>query len=512
MSAEFFCNFDSPVVQTDKGLLRGYYAKGVFKFKGIKYANANRYRSPRDVEPWDGVKDALAYGKVAPTIENKGTAYEKLGILVEYRWMPEDEDCQYLNVWTKSIDCGAKKPVMVWLHGGGFFCGNTTEFEAYEPENLCKDGDVVIVSINHRLNILGFLDLSEYGDEFCNSGNLGMEDIIAALKWVKKNIAAFGGDSNNITLFGHSGGGMKITTLMQIPEASPLFDKAIIQSGVNSTDFLRITPDKSKVVAKAVVNEIGGIDRLMTARFRDISDAFIKIEPDLRRRRLGEWGPVENGWYLGDPLYCETTEKFKTTPLIVGSLIAEPLMWEGAYYDGNASEDVIIGYLRERYGEHTYAMIELFKKTYPGKNLIVLRYLDTEFRHNILKYLDKRAAQADAPTYSYMLAFEFNLNGCTPAFHSAEHGLIFRSMDRMDFLQVDGVQKLSDEMSMAWVSFARTGDPNNSFLPERWLPYKVGDEHTFVFDKVSECRTNYDAELYKYMQSYCPIRILPFDK
>ena len=213
MATDFYSTFQGPIVQTDKGKLRGYYEKGVYKFKGIKYADAKRYCSPQEVQPWEGVKECLAYGKVAPTIEGKGTAYESMGILTEYRWMPEDEDCQFINVWTKSIGTGQKKPVMGWLHGGGYFCGSSIEFSAYEAENLCKDGDVVVVSLNHRLNILGFLDISDYGEEYYNSGNLGMEDIIAALKWVQKNIAAFDGDKDNVTIFGHSGGGMKCTTL-----------------------------------------------------------------------------------------------------------------------------------------------------------------------------------------------------------------------------------------------------------------------------------------------------------
>lgn len=510
MTTDFFCNFDSPVVETDKGKLRGYYSNEVYKFKGIKYADAERYRSPQEVQPWDGIKDALAYGKVAPTIEGKGTAYENLQILVEYRWMPEDENCQYLNVWTKQIGNNGKKPVMVWLHGGGFFCGNTSEFETYEPENLCKDGDVVVVSINHRLNILGFLDLSEYGEEFANSGNLGLEDIVAGLRWVNKNIAQFGGDPDNVTLFGHSGGGMKITALMQIPEAADLFNKGIIQSGISSNNAFRMTHDKSRIVAKAVVDQIGGIDKLLTARFRDLSDAFLTVYPALKEQHLGEWGPVENDWYIGDPVYNEKTEKFKTTPLIVGSLIAESLMWEGVYYDGNAPEEEKMKYLRERYGVHTDNMVKLFKEAYPGKNLIDLRYLDTEFRHAVLRYLNIRSEVATVPTYSYMLALEFPLNGCTPAYHSAEHGLVFRSIERMDFYKAEGAEKVSDEMSMAWVNFAKTGDPNCSVLPDKWLPYKIGDEHTFVFDKESECRGRYDTDMYDYMQANCPIHVLPF--
>ena len=130
MATDFYSDFHGPVVETDKGKVRGYFEKGIYKFRGIKYANAKRYCSPEEVEPWDGVKDCLAYGKGAPTIEGRGTAYETMGILVEDRWMPEDEDCQYINVWTQSIDGSQKKPVMVWLHGGGFFCGSSIEFNA----------------------------------------------------------------------------------------------------------------------------------------------------------------------------------------------------------------------------------------------------------------------------------------------------------------------------------------------------------------------------------------------
>ena len=311
MATDFYSDFHGPVVETDKGKVRGYFEKGVYKFRGIKYANAKRYCSPEEVEPWDGVKDCLAYGKVAPTIEGRGTAYETMGILVEYRWMPEDEDCQYINVWTQSIDGSQKKPVMVWLHGGGFFCGSSIDSMPMKRKTFVKTAGVVVVSLNHRLNILGFLDLSDYGEQYHNSGNLGMEDIVAALRWVQKNIASFGGDPDNVTIFGHSGGGMKCTALMQIPAAAGLFHKAVIQSGVNSNDVFRVTPEKSRKVGRAIVEEIGGLDKLLTARFRDISDAYLKVYPELWKERLGEWAPVENDWYLGDPCYVEPTEKIQ---------------------------------------------------------------------------------------------------------------------------------------------------------------------------------------------------------
>lgn len=513
MATDFFSTFNSPIVQTEKGKLRGFYEKGVYKFRGIKYANAERYCSPVEVEPWEGVKNCLAYGKVAPTIEGKGTAYEDMEILTEYRWMPEDEHCQFINVWTKCIDGSEKKPVMVWLHGGGFFCGSSIEFNAYEAENLCKDGDVVVVSLNHRLNILGFLDISDYGEQYHNSGNLGLEDIVAALRWVQKNIAAFGGDADNVTIFGHSGGGMKVTALMQIPEAANLFHKAIVQSGVASNEVFRMTPERSRIVGRAVVEAIGGIDKLLTARFRDISDAFLQVYPELwDKYRLGEWGPVENDWYIGDPVKVGATEKFKTTPAIVGTVIAEPLMWEGVYYDAEVSEEKKVEYIRDRYGDHTEAMLELFKKAYPGKNIMTLRYLDTEFRHSTIRYLDTRAEACTAPSYSYIIAYESGLNGCTPAYHSFEHALIFRSTERMALMQEPGIQQLSDEISMSWASFAHTGDPNNSYLPDKWLQYSKGDEHNFIFDKKSWCAGRHDVEMYEYMEKNCPIHVGPFDE
>ena len=153
-------------------------------------------------------------------------------LMVPHRYWPMDENCQYLNIWTGSLDPEAKKPVMVWLHGGGFFAGSSIEQVAYDGTNLCQTGDVVVVSLNHRLNILGYLNLSDYSEKYARSANAGTADMVEALRWIRDNIAQFGGDPDNVTLFGQSGGGMKVTVLMQTPEADGLFHKGIIQSGV----------------------------------------------------------------------------------------------------------------------------------------------------------------------------------------------------------------------------------------------------------------------------------------
>ncbi|MCD8019941.1 MAG: carboxylesterase family protein, partial [Clostridiales bacterium] len=225
----FTCDYDYPVVKTNAGKLRGYVWNDTYIFKGIPYAYAQRFHRPEKVSPWEGIRDALSYGMVCPLLEQDKPGME---ILVPHMYWPMDEHCQYLNIWTQTLDKDARKPVMVWLHGGGFWAGSSIEQLAYDGENMSKYGDVVVVSLNHRLNILGYLDLSPFGNEYADTANLGNLDIIAALTWIQENIAGFGGDPDNVTIFGQSGGGAKVWTLMQMPEADGLFHKGIVQSGM----------------------------------------------------------------------------------------------------------------------------------------------------------------------------------------------------------------------------------------------------------------------------------------
>ncbi|MFR5121391.1 MAG: carboxylesterase family protein [Neglectibacter timonensis] len=229
MAKMFVCSKTEPIVQTKAGKLRGFILDGTYTFHGIKYADAKRFQMPTEVEPWDGVKDALSYGFVSPMLSQDTPNGE---VMVPHRYWPMDENCQYLNVWTQTLDQDAKKPVLLWLHGGGFAAGSSIEQQAYDGENMSKYGDAVVVSLNHRLNILGYLDLSPFGEKYANSGNAGNADMVAALRWIHDNIAAFGGDPENVTIFGQSGGGMKVWTLMQTPSADGLFHKGVIQSGL----------------------------------------------------------------------------------------------------------------------------------------------------------------------------------------------------------------------------------------------------------------------------------------
>ena len=254
MARDFMCTKTEPVVQTKAGKLRGFRIDGVYAFHGVKYADAKRFQQPEPVQPWEGIKNALAYGYVCPMLKQDEPNNE---LMVPHRYWPLDENCQYLNIWTKSLDPSAKKPVLVWLHGGGFAAGSSIEHIAYEGENMSRYGDVVVVSLNHRLNILGYLDLSPFGEKYANSGNAGSADMVAALQWIHDNIAGFGGDPDNVTLFGQSGGGMKVWTLMQTPAADGLFHKGIVQSGCID-GVLDLSKSDGTAIVTALMQALGG--------------------------------------------------------------------------------------------------------------------------------------------------------------------------------------------------------------------------------------------------------------
>ena len=224
-----------PIAVTKEGSLRGAKLddRGVYVFKGVSYgrstAGAARFKSPQRVAKWQGVKDALKFGSICPQAGDAGRRTTTPGELLQH-----SEDCLVLNVWTPGLADNGKRPVMVWLHGRGFYAGAGSE-PLYDGARLAKRGDVVVVSVNHRLNVFGYLYLGEAGGkEFSTSGNAGVQDMQLALEWVRDNIAAFGGDSSNVTIFGESGGGVKVSTLLGVPQAKGLFHRGIIESGART--------------------------------------------------------------------------------------------------------------------------------------------------------------------------------------------------------------------------------------------------------------------------------------
>lgn len=498
MAKEFVCTSSEPIVQTKQGRLRGFRLGSTYNFYGVKYANAKRWQMPTPVEPWEGVKDALSYGYICPLPAAERPDGD---IFVPHRFWPKSEDCQYLNIWTQSLDREAKKPVIVWIHGGGYTAGSSLEMVAYDGENMSKYGDAVVVSMNHRLNFIGYFDVSAFGEKYENSGNLGQADLVLCLKWIRDNIAAFGGDPDNVTLFGQSGGGRKIGALLQMPAADGLFHKAIIQSGVVK-DTLRV-PDasQSKEIVQAVMEKLGVDDFEVLANevsYDDIAKAMNAVLPAFREKGVSGmiWGPHKGDYYLGDIRDGNpVNEHAKTIPTIIGTTYAEGCAFSApkvAKYD--LSEEEREKVVRERLGEKADELIPLFRAAYPEKSLVDLAALDNSRRWGTLDYLKYRAVYPQAPIYTYVFSFDFPINDGTAAWHCAEIPFAFHNTDKVALCNVPGVtEKVEDAVFGAWVNFARTGDPSPEGLC--WKPFTLEEKNTMVFDKISGLRTDYDTEL-----------------
>ena len=360
---------DVPVLETTSGKLKGYFYDGEYIFKGVPYAHADRFQMPVPSK-WEGVKDATSYGFVCPLMMQDTPSAE---LLVPHRYWPMDEHCQNLNIWTKTLDETARKPVIVWLHGGGYFAGSSIEQVAYDGYNMCMDGDTVVVSINHRLNILGYLDLSPFGEKYRNSGNAGHADMVAALQWVHDNIALFGGDPENVTIFGQSGGGMKVADLMQIPAADGLFHRGLIMSGVASANMLPSCVGTGEQIVTAMLTELGltaaDVEQLETLPYPELVKTYTKVMPAVAMTGgyVGN-GPQVNDWYLGNPLQHGMREHAYEIPLMIGSVFGEFAFAPSAFDKTALTDAEMTAIVRKVYGEHTEAVLVAFAKAYPGKN------------------------------------------------------------------------------------------------------------------------------------------------
>ncbi len=507
MARKFICRKDYPVAETRAGKIRGFELDGIITFHGIKYADAKRFQPPQPVEKWQGVKDATNYGPVSPTY---GDPIPNGELLIPHRFWPENENCQYLNVWTQSLEKTAKKPVLVWFHGGGFADGSSIEQVAYEGDELCKFGDVVVVTVNHRLNILGFLDMSSFDRKYENSVNAGMADIVASLEWVHENIAAFGGDPDNVTIFGQSGGGGKVHALLQIPAATGLFHKAMMMSGGCGSDgpIVDHRPFVLEMLRLLGYKETE-FEKLETISYSLLMKAFNKASQNLNIPMTWHpvmWRPVPNGWYLGSPMDVGFSENAKKIPTIASSVLSEFNSFGGT---GNltplSSEEEKLTYVNDHFNGHGQEMLELFHKAYPGKDILISTQLDFAHRPFLIKYLDARAAgNPEAPAYSYQLGLTFDVNDGVSAWHCSDIPFVFHNTCRVGNANIEGVtDQIEEQMAGALIAFARTGNPNHGDMPQ-WNPYTTEEPVTMVFDRESSLRCDFDRELLAKAAEYGP--------
>ena len=513
------------VVSTKSGKLQGYIHKGIYNYKGVQYAQAERFMPPRPVDSWSGIKTAMTYGRVAPQLtDEENDIFPPHWYLPHWepRNYPQSDDCQNLNIWTPNINDGKKRPVMVWLHGGGYFMGSAQVEDVYDGENLSRKGDVVVVSINHRLNSIGFLDLSAYGEKYQSSCNNGMLDIVAALQWIHDNISNFGGDPNNVTLFGQSGGGAKILTLTSMPAAKGLFHKIINQSGANETMGMSLpTQENSHRVAELTLQNLGltpaEVYKLETMPYAELCEAANKAL-NQAAKEFGSnvmypssgWSPIIDGVnILQNPVIDGFSAQVNEVPLLIGTVANEwttmDLMSKMATTQtdnkNNWTSAQIEQKLREKYGANVEAIKAAFREAYPDKPIANALYPDVWLRTRALKTANIKSQQK-APVYNYVFTYETPImGGFAMAYHCAEIPFVFNNIELS--AEATGATKeataLADKISQAWINFARTGNPNVKGLPN-WTPYTKSNGATMILDNKSEMRYHHDAKLMKLLE------------
>ncbi len=441
--ATFETSAKAATVQTTSGPVAGYVDGGVFIFKGIPYAKAERFMPAEDPDPWTEVRHSRAYGPTCPQDKRAGWLSDDQAFAMHWDDGFPDEDCLRVNIWTGGLRNGVKRPVMVWLHGGGFRAGSGQELISYDGTNLARDHGVVVVSLNHRLNVLGFLDLSAYGARYAHSGNLGMTDIVKALEWVKANIAQFGGDPANVTIFGQSGGGGKVSTLMAMPSAKGLFCKAIVESG-SITSLME--PKYSRRIGAKTVEAL----QLKPSRIDDI--AKVPYEQLLAAYNGAIAAVAEEA--RRDGTYPENVLNailFGQVPVVDGEVIpAQPASSEALALSRDIP--VIIG--------TTYHEFTRDRE-------------DPIFRPLALKQAGDRTTAGCAPVYFYQFTWESPvLDGSLGSTHCIEIPFVFDNvaLHRTFTGGAEDAVELGHRISRAWTNFAKTGVPQSEGLPV-WEPY-----------------------------------------
>ena len=500
---------DIAITQTQYGKVQGYILDGVYTYLGIPYGaptgGENRFLPPKAPESWEGVRPALFYGADAPQ-DNEGRWKNNAGTFTDHwNYFDVTEDCLNLNVWTPAPD-GKKRPVLVWMHGGGFSSGNSVEQDGYKGANLARGGDIVFVSENHRLNAFGFTDLSSCGDPaFATSGNVGVLDLVASLQWVHDNIAAFGGDPGNVTIMGQSGGGAKVCDVIAMPSAAGLVHKAVALSG-NATSAS--DPAVSAAVGAAILKTVGGdVKKLQAMPWQE----YYALAHRVAREVGGGFSPVADGSVLPSGGFFEdATAASAQIPLLLCTTTSEfSLSKENAQLEEISFEEAV-AMVRDQFGQpKAEEILKAYQEAFPEKKPIELVNLTVAQRKNVLATADAKCAQGGAPVY--LAWFDYNaplFGGRIRAFHCSDICYWFKNTDLMVTHTGGGPEprKVSDQMSSALLAFMRTGDPNCKAIPQ-WPAYTPEEAPTMIFSQKSEVRNAPDRAALSFMENFNPWRM-----
>lgn len=518
------------IVETESGKVYGFVKNGVVTFRGIPYGASTdgkkRFMPPVKPEPWAGVRSALYWSPVSPQpftstlgSPRAGWKHDREAFMFQWEDGHDSEDCLRINIWTPSVNDNAKRPVMVWLHGGGYVFGSDQELRMYPGDGLARRGDVVVVSVNHRLGVLGFANLMGYGEPYASSANVGMLDIVAALEWVKTNIGNFGGDPNRVLIFGQSGGGGKVSTLMGMPAAQGLFHRAVVESG----SILQYGSEEASTrVMAGVLAELSlsksNIDKIHEIPYQHIIAATVRSQRVSASEGVDEgilsWGPVEDGkilpfhtWNPDAPVYS------KDVPLIVGNTLNEffnSVQMEDASVDSWGMAEVQkrlsskggSSLLSVSFGDAADRLIDVCQKVYPNATPFTIYSMLSAMRAMRLSALaqaGRKAAQGGAPAYNYWFTWQTPvLDGQARAFHCSELPFVFYQTEVCAAMTGGGPDALAlgARMADAWISFARTGDPNHPGLPH-WPAYDPETVPTMIFDNQCVVKNDPDGEIRK---------------
>jgi para-nitrobenzyl esterase len=509
---------DIAVADTSSGKVRGYILRDIYYFLGIPYgadtSGANRFMPPQKPKPWTNVFPALWWGNTAPQNMDRRYAFTLASFRDHWNYDDVSEDCLRLNVFTPALNDGRKRPVMFWIHGGGFSAGNGIEQDGYNGENLARFGDVVFVSINHRLGPLGYCNLAGVGGErFAASGNVGMLDIVAALEWVRDNIATFGGDPGNVTIMGQSGGGAKVCILTAMPSAKGLFHKAVVESGA----FVRAgEKEHAEKLGAYVLKEAGlaptDIGKLQALPWTEYYDIATKAQRTLAAEMASDGGviaglrfgfsPSVDGHVLPQhPYVPEAAPTAADIPMIICSTKNEMSpAWPDAS-QANLTVPEVVDRLKVRagfgpgLGDRAQAAVDAYAKAFPGASPAEIFSLVSSNRQSVVTLADAKVKQP-SPVFVSWFAWQPPLfDGRMGAFHCIDISFWLCNTDLMLTHSGGGARprRLSKKMAGSLVQFMKTGDPNGKGLTV-WPKYTPERGETLVLDDVCEVKNDPDRE------------------
>lgn len=510
---QLFIGEDIAVADTEYGKVRGYIYKDIYTFKGIPYgastAGRNRFMPPQKPEPWEGVRLALNYGDMAPQPQ----PYEKYpespaAFVDDWNYFDSSEDCLRLNVWTPALD-GKKRPVLVYFHGGGFSSGSAIEQDGYGGENLARYGDVVVCSVNHRLNAFGYTDLAKVGGEkYKHSGNVGILDLIASLEWVNENIENFGGDPGNVTIMGQSGGGSKVSIVAAMPAAKGLVHKGVALSGNSVTASDK---DYAEALGEMVLKEAGlkpsEIDKLQEMPWEEYYEIAHRAA---RKFNMENKGNSRRGFSpVGDDVdipagtfYDPEDPNIPDIPMLYCTVSEE----SNPNRDRPELEDItfegVVERLSSRYGENTEKVVKAYADLFPEKRPIEIWALLTGVRTNVVRSANIKSRQ-QSPVYMAWFTWQSPLfDGRQRAFHCIDICFWLHNTDLMVTHTGGGKRprELSDKMSDALLAFMRTGNPNCKSLPE-WPEYTPENGEVMVLNDVCEVQNDPDRPARQVIES-----------